>query len=42
MKYSKEQLMALSNNTGFHAKILEKVLLLMDLLELFLATNKNN
>lgn len=35
MKYSKKQLMALSDNTGFRAEILEKVLLLMDLLELF-------
>ncbi|HBC71853.1 MAG TPA: nucleotidyl transferase AbiEii/AbiGii toxin family protein [Coxiellaceae bacterium] len=35
MKYSKEQLMVLSNNTGFRAEILEKVLLLMDLLECF-------
>lgn len=35
MKYSKEQLMALSDNTGFRAEILEKVLLLMDLLEYF-------
>lgn len=35
MKYSKEQLLKLSDNTGFRAEILEKVLLLMGLLEYF-------
>jgi|GEM_PF-5539706 len=35
MKYSKEQLMALSGSTGFRAEILEKVLLLMNLLNTF-------
>lgn len=37
MKYSKEQLIAISENTGFRIEILEKVFLLMDLLEIFFA-----
>jgi predicted nucleotidyltransferase component of viral defense system len=35
MKYSKEQIMNLAENSGFRLEILEKVLLLMDLLEAF-------
>lgn len=35
MKYSKEQLLMISGSTGFRTEIIEKVLLLMDLLEDF-------
>lgn len=35
MKYSKEQLRKIADNTGFRAEILEKVLLLMDLMAAF-------
>jgi len=35
MKYSKEQLNEIAQNTGFRAEIIEKVLLLMDLLSVF-------
>lgn len=35
MKYSKEQLNNIAQNTGFRAEIIEKVLLLMDLLSVF-------
>lgn len=35
MKYSKEQLNDIAQNTGFRAEIIEKVLLLMDLLSVF-------
>ena len=37
MKYSKEQLRKLADDTGFRAEILEKVLLLMDLMTAFSA-----
>jgi predicted nucleotidyltransferase component of viral defense system len=37
MKYSSEQLINFSQSTGFRAEILEKVLLLMDLLDAFVA-----
>ncbi len=35
MKYSSEQLKNITQSTGFRAEILEKVLLLMDLLAAF-------